>query len=308
MSKIKKDIAEICDLNQKRDELDKDFAARLVRAVTDLSDADWKKLSPESQAWFNDAADAVNDKKPIPDFPDAEPAADTGRRAVSRRGESEETPKDPEVGDTVKIITKRGKELEGEITEMDDALVVLNGDEEVGRDRIESITVTKAGKAAASSKSKEPEAPAIATTEIGDEIEAVTKRGKTKAGEVVAIEEGLVIIKDKDGDEDELEVEKLETLKVTKPAKKATTRGTTKTENKAAGDEKKPRTTKADNGGVSATMRIRQLIVEDFDITEEQVLKQLEKEKIQCNKNTMSLVYADTNKVIGLLKEAKRLK
>ncbi len=305
MSKIMKDIAEVCDLQQKRGEEDKDFAARLVRAVTDLSDADWKKLSPESQSWFNDAADAVNAKQPLPDFPDAEARAETGRRSVSRR-DAEEAPKDPEVGDAVKIVTKRGKELEGEITEMDDELVVLNGDEEVARDRIESITVTKAAGGAAASSDKTKEAPAIEEPKVGDEIEAVTKRGKTKAGEVVEVSDGLVIIKDKDGDEDELEVEKLETLKITKAAKAASTRGAAKAETPDPAEKK--RTTKADNGGVSATMRIRQLVVEDFEATEESIAKQLEKEKITCNKNTLALVYADTNKVINLLKDAKRLK
>lgn len=58
-------------------------------------------------------------------------------------GESDEPAADPvKVGSTVKVVTKRGKELEGKIVELDDEVLVLktaDGEEELNRDRIETI-------------------------------------------------------------------------------------------------------------------------------------------------------------------------
>tara|TARA_R100001143_G_scaffold48911_1_gene43738 strand:- start:1909 stop:2424 length:516 start_codon:yes stop_codon:yes gene_type:complete len=54
-----------------------EYRKRLVRALTDLDDDEWKELDPRVQQWFNDSVDSMNDDGNPPPFPDAkaEPAA-----------------------------------------------------------------------------------------------------------------------------------------------------------------------------------------------------------------------------------------
>lgn len=52
------------------------------------------------------------------------------------------------VGATVTVVTKRGKEITGKITELDDEVMVLktaDGEEEVDRSRVESVKVASSG-------------------------------------------------------------------------------------------------------------------------------------------------------------------
>lgn len=59
------------------------------------------------------------------------------------------------VGAEVTVLTKRGKEVTGKIVELDDEVIVLDvdgKDEELSRDRVESIKPVKAAKPAASSR------------------------------------------------------------------------------------------------------------------------------------------------------------
>lgn len=283
------------------------YQGRLIAAVGELSDDAWGSLGRPAQDWYNEAADALNDGKEIPAFPDAEEDEAPPERTSRRRSTApkDEPAAEPKVGDAVAVLTKRGKTVTGVITEIDEEVVVLDGDNEIDRSRIESITVTSA-----SSPASEDPAPAIGEPKVGDKIVAVTKRGKTKEGEVVEIEDGLVVIKDADGEEDELEIDKLESLKIVEA--KAET-GRTSRRAAAAPEEKKsdtkaPRATAKANGGVSATMRMRELIAEDLEATEEAVGKQLKKEGLQFKDNTLALVYADAHKLIKLLREFKKLK
>lgn len=58
--------------------------------------------------------------------------------------DSKDEPKEPKVGDTVTVVTKRGKTVSGELVEQDkDVVVIKDGKEEVefARDRLESIAV-----------------------------------------------------------------------------------------------------------------------------------------------------------------------
>ena len=88
MSKIQQELAAATGVNLARGEsiTDVPYMKRLIKAVADLSDAAWNKVSKPAQGWYNDAADMANKKKDIPGFPDIEveeePAPTRRRRAA----------------------------------------------------------------------------------------------------------------------------------------------------------------------------------------------------------------------------------
>lgn len=318
MSKIQKELLTATEIKAQKDGEDRqDFLGRVIAAVSDLDDKAWKELSKDAKDWFNAAADAVNDGKQVEDFADAEPPAtkeEPGRRAVSRRGGEEAAPKDdPAVGDAVEITTKRGAVKKGEITEMDDDVIVLDGDDEIDRDRIESIVVTKAaGKASKADKAAPQDS---GDPEVGDTVEILSKRGKRYAGKVVSIEQGLLVIDDGEGEE-ELDLDRMEKVTVLSRGK---TVSKSKEEPKAEarrgsaqkdgdGDSKPKRTTAKDNGGVSATNRARELVAEDFEATADDVIKLMKKEKLGFKDSTVLLIWRDCHKFLGMLSEAGKLK
>lgn len=77
--------------------------------------------------------------------------ADEKPASTRKRGGDDEEEADPiKVGVEVKVVTKRGKEATGKITELDDEVIVIkgaDGEQEFDRDRVESITPVKAAKA-----------------------------------------------------------------------------------------------------------------------------------------------------------------
>lgn len=324
MSKIQKELSAATEVTKKRGQDDQEFLKALAKGTSDLDDAAWNKLSTEAQDWFNEAADAMNKKQAIPGFPDAEKEEKAEGPAPRRRGAAkEEDPAEPKVGDQVKIVTKRKKTVEGKIVEIDKDIVVVEADGEeveIARDRIDTMEVATAE--AKSSRRKaaddEPEAPAVAEPKVGDSITAVTARDKEYSGEVIEVEEDLVVIKDADGEELELTPSKLKSLvikaaEVKSSRRKAaddgdepSTRGAKK-EEPAAGDKPK-RTSAKDNGGVSATGRMRELIIDDMDAKVEDIAKVLKKEGIQYRDNTLALVYADVHKLLAILKSKKLIK
>lgn len=321
MSKIKAELIKATELSTKRGESDADQKVRLLHAVSELDDDGWNGLSAEAQTWFNDSTDAVNGKKPPLAFPD-EPKEDVKEdKKPARRGaakeEEAETP-EPAVDDEVTIVTKRGKTANGKVVEIsDDLIVILDGKEEVEypRDRIESITVKVEEKPARSSRKKaeddEPEKkeePAVAEPNVGDVVEAVTGRGKTVAGEVVEVGDDLVVVKE-GKDEVELTVSKLKSLKVTKPAKAVSgRRGAAKEEPKGDEKEKHTKTSKAENGGVSATTRMREILVDDMSLSEEGLIKQLKKEGLTFRDATAGIIHTEIHRAYKLFDAAGMIK
>ena len=67
MSKIQQELADVTEVtpSKKRDETisSPEYLARLAAAVADLPEADWNKLTPEAQAWYNNVVDANEAKK-----------------------------------------------------------------------------------------------------------------------------------------------------------------------------------------------------------------------------------------------------
>lgn len=306
MSKIQKELVEATELPTKRGEDRQEFLARLVKAVPDLSDAEWEKLSKKAQDWFNDAADAKNAKaKTLPDFPDLE-AEDEPEAKTTRRGAAKEEKREPQVGDVAKITTKRGKVETGTIVEIDDKIVAIkmgNGEEmEFNQDRVESIEI--AGGSAKASKDEPDAGPA--EPKVGATVVLVTKRGKEFTGKIVEIDADVIVL-DVDGKEEEFDQDRVAsvTVKAEKAEKAAGRRGAAKDEAK---EEDKSEKKRASNGGVSVGGRIREIMCEDVGIEEEEVAKILKKEGLEFRDTSLKMIYKDTSAVFALLKAAKKLK
>lgn len=91
MSAVETELMTATALKAKRGEDRQGFLTRLVEAIDELKDKDFKKLSEEGQEWFKNAGEAYEAKGDIPDFANGE---DTG---TTEEEEVEATP------------TKRGK-------------------------------------------------------------------------------------------------------------------------------------------------------------------------------------------------------
>lgn len=332
MSKIRDELMKAGDVAAKRGEDHNDLGRRIVLAVQDLSDKDWNKLSEPAQDWFNEAATAYNEKKDIPPFPDAEKADADEKPARSRtRAADPEPEKEPEVEayvpkrkDEVKVTNKRGKVYQGKVVEIDDEVIVIDtgdGEEEIARDRIESIEpLGGAGKAG---KADEPES---SEPEKGDTVQVTTSRDKVVMGKILEIDDEAIVLVDTSGDEHEFSRDRLKSVVVKakgsapagRPSKKdedadekPTTRRTAAKDKDEGGEAEKggkTRVTKADNGGVSATTRIRELIADNLDASKDEIAKMATKEGLQFKDNTLQLIYTDCTKFVKMLRERKLLK
>lgn len=90
-------------IKDKKGEKRQDYLDRLVKAVQDLGDDDWDKLSESAQAWINKAAKAVNADKDIDEPADYKPAADADDdKPRSRRGRDDEGDDEGEGDDDAK--------------------------------------------------------------------------------------------------------------------------------------------------------------------------------------------------------------
>lgn len=282
-----------------------DYMKRLAVAVGELSEDEWKKLPVEAQDWYNSAADAIEAKKEIPGYPDEAKAETTTRRRGGSEAKAE--PYKPKKGDQVNITTKRGKAFTGvTIADVDGDVIVLDDDTELALDKIETIEQVGGGKASAASD--EPKDPGV-----GDTVEVVTARGKTIVGNVVEMDDDSMVLKDTTGEEHELLKEKLKSVKVKvdNSSAAASDKPATKTSAKsepAAADGDKKKITRADNGGVSATQRMRELICANLEAKKDDVAANLKKEGLEFKQSTLDLVYADSHKLIGILRDLKKLK
>lgn len=76
-SKIQKELEVATGVKINKDEDVQGYMARVVSAVADLPEEAWNKLSETAQGWYNDAAEAVNNKKPIAGFDSEDTSAET---------------------------------------------------------------------------------------------------------------------------------------------------------------------------------------------------------------------------------------
>jgi hypothetical protein len=302
------------------------LAAALVLAVQDLPDDKWDGLSPEQQDWFNDAATAVNTKKEIAPFPDlvAEAAAPTRRRAAAPAPvvKEPEPEAEPQVDDVVTVTNARDKVTEGIVLEITDAVIVLLvGEEEVefSRDRLKSIVIS--GQAEA-----EQDSPAL-VLEVGATVKVTNARDKVTTGVVVELDDAVIVIRNVGNEEVEFTRDRLKSVEVVlgaapaaevkKEAPAAAPAGRASraaaapaaaAPAAAAKPEATARITAAANGGVSATTRMRELIVENQKLDKASVSALLTKEGLAFKPSTFDLVFGDVHKLLGMLAARNMLK
>lgn len=305
-SKIEKELLDATDLSSVRNESNEDYIARLMKAVSVLSDKEWDKLSKPAQDWYNDAADAKNDGKSIPAFPDL--ASKKEETTSRRRSSDKEEDLGPKVGDDIKLVTKRGREVNGKVVEIDKEVIVLktdDGEEEFQRDRIESTHVFHG----TSRESETDDGPADPMG-VGATVDIKTKRGREATGEIVEITDDLLVL-NIDGKEEEFARDRVESIKPKggKAASSSSRRSSSddKGDDKGAGktEEKGKRSS---NEGVSIGVRIKELIADNLSASEEDIGKLLKKESLEFKDNTLKLNYVDAHKFISILKAKKLLK
>ena len=167
---IEQELLAAAEITRKRGEEDQPFYKRLAVAVGEVADDVWSGLSAEAQAWFNSAADAIEAKKDVALPPGAGKAADADpppRRRGAAAPEPEKQPEPaaytPALKDQVRLVTKRGKEVEGKLVEFDDDVLIVDTggkEEEFGRDRVEKIEVLGGSRSASPTPTPAASAPA----------------------------------------------------------------------------------------------------------------------------------------------------
>lgn len=310
MSKIQVELCNVAETDPKRSETRQEFLLRLALACNKLPDSVWDKLSRDAQNWVNNASDAANGKKTLPDFPDAvkeEEPTSTRRRVSAEEPKTAGTADyEPKLKDDVRITTKRDQVKTGKIVEMDEEVIVIKTpagyEEDVIRDRIAKIEPLSGGKA-----KEEDEGPR--DPKVGDLVTLTTKRDKVVTGDVVEITDELITLKVNGVVEDYMK-DRVASIKIEggRKAEAGTSRrsadkGETKTDTKEEGTR-----TRSTNSGVSVGTRIKELLIEDASMTLDEVGKALKKEGLEFRDATLSLNYSDVTKFLEMLKKAGKLK
>lgn len=331
MSKIQEELAKVSETNPREGESidSQSYMKRLAIAINEIPEKAWDKLSDDAQEWSNAAAKAVTAKEDIKVYADFKPAASEGRRTRTRVSDEDETPKkseakyEPRKGDTVSVVTKRGKKFEGEILNPDDKgelVLKVDGDElGLDLDKIDTIELLKSAAADDPAPrrrraAEDDDAPAGKNEpEVGDTIAFKTKRGKDVLGVLIEDQPDMIVIRDTVGDEVEYDKSKIDGNVTIKVKGKAESKGGGKAEKdepKAGKDDggEKTRSSRSENGGVSVTTRLREIIVDDKTLTLDDVKKKLDKEGLKYNESTAKMVYADCHKMFELLAAGGEIK
>lgn len=183
---IEKELLELTGEKAKgRKESDEDYQVRICTAVNDVEDDDYEGLSDQTKLWFEAATQAINDDEPenIPPFADFDEKASKGKKGkAAPKEEAEDTPAgdeseteiefdDIEVDMKVRIVPKKGDEVIGTVTEVDDVSVTVEDDDgqesvlkasrvsEIFQVEAEEKPKKKAGKAEAAPAKKGKAAP-----------------------------------------------------------------------------------------------------------------------------------------------------
>lgn len=340
MNKVEKELQDATDVTPKKGEDRGDYLRRMMKAIAALSEKEWDGLSKEAQDWYNANAEARNvAKKAGKDIPDptdfeAEDEPPARRRANADeddeprgKGKAEAPSVDKlEEGQRVKITTKRDKVIEGEVVEnkpKKDYLVVKTkaGDEvEVDYDKVAELEVFHgdAGKGDDKGGGK-------AEPEVGDQVVITTKRGKEIEATLVEITDDEITYEDADG-KDDITRDRVESIKVVKKGAGAG-KGSDKGGRSPKDEDEEPkarggkggkeaetekddgkRTRSSNEAGVSVGGKIKELIAENMDATEEEIGKLLKKAGIEFKENTLKLNFSDCHKFLAILKEKKLLK
>ena len=293
-------------------------------AVSKLEDKAWNKVSDAAQDWTNDCIDSLSSGKgliELPDMPAAEPEPTTRRRRA-----------DPEpaagaeyvakVGDEVTVLTKRGKTITGKVTMLDDGgeLVLLCAHEEIGVtlhsiDKITGPAAVEPEPTTRRRKSADAEPTGPVEPALGDTVEIINKRDKVFLGNVTELDDEVIVIKTLSGEELDFEKKLVKSVVVKVQAKAAAPadaapagRGRRAATTTTGADAEGGRTRASNAGGISVGTRIRELILDNKGITEDQVRKKLEAEGLKFADASLNMNYKDTIKFLAMLTERKMLK
>lgn len=321
-SKTRSQLEDATKISRDKGEETQTYLKRLARAVQDLDDAAWNKLSKDAQDWFNTACDAADAKKEVPGFDDEveDDPAPTRRRRTSGDDEPKDTAPakyEPKKGDKVRVTTKRGKVVEGTFVEMDkDDYVVDDGKEELlfpsDTSTIEPVEPPKEeGRRRRAAADDEPEGPA--DPEIGDTVEVTNQRGKVYVGILKDDQGDDIVIETLGGEIEDISKERIKSIvikhkaggkKADAPAEETSSRRRSSGGDDKATDNGKPRkVTKDDNDGVSVTTRTKELVIENPDKSADEIGALLKKEGLVFKDVTFALNYKETHRIMTMMKE-----
>lgn len=180
---------------QGKREDDQKFLTRILQAVHDLPDGDWKKLPRDVKNWFNEGSDAFNEDEPIPMFPGMDGAGGDDEEEEEerpRRGRGRSKKKAASSGRGRRSRNRKDEEEEEE------------GDEEEEEEKPRS----RRGRRSSSRSSRAPKAPEPAGDEIDadvedleeeEEVTLLVKDGRSTkmvCGEVVDVTSRALVILD----------------------------------------------------------------------------------------------------------------
>jgi hypothetical protein len=161
---------------QKESEDRQKYLARLIRAVNDLSDKEYGKLSDPLQEYLGEATEALNDKKEIADFPGGgKKGKASGKDTAKSKSRKDEEDEDEE---------EAGEDADEESEDAEDA-----EEEEDPKPRRKSKSSKKASRKAKASDDEDEDAE-----ETADEEEAAPRKAKVgKPGAVALLRKTIVM-------------------------------------------------------------------------------------------------------------------
>lgn len=320
MSKIQSELSKATGVKPARGQDRQALILAIMAGVTALTDDQWEGLSKEAQDWFNAAADAKNaKKKTLPDFPDLEEEQEEEAPKTSRRGSAASAPAgtkeitadDVTKGMALRVVTKRGKDISGTVTGVDDSGFSLKAGDGTEDDfdfsRVEKLIALETG------GGKADEEEAEDPIKVGKTVKLTTKRDKEVTGKIVELDDEVIVL-EVDGKEEEYardRVAKIEAVgggKAEAPAK-SSRRGASEDKGDEKEEKAEGKAPRAKNeGGVSIGQRIKELICDDMEATQADIAKALKAEGIEFKENTLNLNYVDAHKFLAILKAKKKLK
>ena len=152
-------------------------------------------------------------------------------------------------------------------------------------------------------------------------MQVVTKRGKTVMGKVTEITEDDLVMTDAAGEIHEFARDKLTSMEVKARGDAAVSTSSSQQKPRSGGDAPKKeakdtapaatgakRVSSSANGGVSVTVRMRELICADLAAKKEDIAAQLKKEGLEFKQATLDLTFSDAHRLIQILRDQKKLK
>jgi hypothetical protein len=171
-SGIEQELLEASGFEPRRNLGRQDYLAALARAINEVDETDFDAMSVEAQDWFNDAVRALNKKKNLPDFPDAETETEVAKASKGEKDGTEGDPTPPPSPATIPDPDEDPVEDDEDDDEAEEA-------EEEKPKPLKTAKAAKAPKVVKAKKVKEPE-PEEVEAAAEEEAEEVEEKPKIK--------------------------------------------------------------------------------------------------------------------------------